>query len=516
MTRNEIREAIKKVIFEEIEPDSLTNKMSYYSKAGSKKYTSRDGKYLFRSRHEALAYNIFDKEGILDQIESETYRFKKTCRKIPDFVWESKKIIIEIAGVNESLRKGYWEKLETAKPCLEKQGYTVYVIDTRDRSPYRNYIRFYNHLCKLLGFTPKPEIKDDIYSYVGDPIDLIKRNQEITQYKKNNPEAGPTEIAKNLNIPYNTVKQILHNANLTISKSQTLAKIQTRNQEIINFANQNQKAIKNQEITYQEIADKFSTPEDKITPAMIFSILKPAGFTTLRSLTQDQYEIRDQEIINFANQNQEAIKRRKITYQDIANKFSTPENKITKNMVFKVLKKANFINSSEQTQTRNQEITQYIKDNPEVKPKELVDKFKDKFNISVRSAERILSKLKKSNPTNEQSINHKTMTRKELKEIIRKTLQESTTLTKDTIEKKYNEMFGKNPQTTFADVAKALNTTEQAIAMALMGGSLPMKEMGLYALKNPADSSKGLAQTIDPDDATEGSSAFKSKYKKVQ
>jgi hypothetical protein len=108
------------------------------------------------------------------------------------------------------------------------------------------------------------------------------------------------------------------------------------------------------------------------------------------------------------------------------------------------------------------------------------------------------------------------MTRKELKEIIRKTLQESTTLTKDTIEKKYNEMFGKNPQTTFADVAKALNTTEQAITMALMGFSLPMEEMGLYALKNPADSSKGLAQTIDPDDATEGSPAFKSKYKKVQ
>ena len=40
-------------------------------------------------------------------------------------------------------------------------------------------------------------------------------------------------------------------------------------------------------------------------------------------------------------------------------------------------------------------------------------------------------------------------------------------LTKDQIQKKYNEMFGKNPQTKFADVAKALNTTEQEIAAAL-------------------------------------------------
>ena len=39
--------------------------------------------------------------------------------------------------------------------------------------------------------------------------------------------------------------------------------------------------------------------------------------------------------------------------------------------------------------------------------------------------------------------------------------------TKDTIQKKYNEMFGKNPQTTFADVAKALNTTEQDIVLSL-------------------------------------------------
>ena len=40
-------------------------------------------------------------------------------------------------------------------------------------------------------------------------------------------------------------------------------------------------------------------------------------------------------------------------------------------------------------------------------------------------------------------------------------------------------------------------------------------EVGLYALKNPADATKGLSQTVDPDDATEKSPQFLQKYKKV-
>jgi len=43
-----------------------------------------------------------------------------------------------------------------------------------------------------------------------------------------------------------------------------------------------------------------------------------------------------------------------------------------------------------------------------------------------------------------------------------------------------------------------------------------LNEAGLYTLKNPvADTKKGLPQTIDPDDATEKSQPFLSKYKKV-
>jgi hypothetical protein len=45
------------------------------------------------------------------------------------------------------------------------------------------------------------------------------------------------------------------------------------------------------------------------------------------------------------------------------------------------------------------------------------------------------------------------------------------------IQDKYNEMFGKNPQTTFADVAKALGVSEQEIAFALFAPDLA-KNMG--------------------------------------
>ena len=41
---------------------------------------------------------------------------------------------------------------------------------------------------------------------------------------------------------------------------------------------------------------------------------------------------------------------------------------------------------------------------------------------------------------------------------------------------KYNEMFGKNPQTTFKDVAKALNLPEDEVEIALQGGSMFKEE----------------------------------------
>jgi hypothetical protein len=64
-------------------------------------------------------------------------------------------------------------------------------------------------------------------------------------------------------------------------------------------------------------------------------------------------------------------------------------------------------------------------------------------------------------------------TREEFSDWVKKKIEDESNLnenikpTADIIQKTYNEMFGKNPQTTFADVAKALNTTEQDIALSL-------------------------------------------------
>ena len=452
MTRSEIREAIKKVFFEEIEPDSLTKKMSFRSKTGSKKYKSLDGKQNFRSRHEALAYNVFGNEGVLDQIESEAYRFKKTCNKIPDFVWENKKIIIEIAGMNEALRPGYWKKLLEAKPCFEKQGYTVYIIDTRQRSIYYNYINFYKYLCNLLGFTPKPEIKNDIFSYVGDPIDLIKQNQELIQYKKDNPNATHQEISDRFNTSSSIVFRTLKQAGLTTPKSQTQSQSQAKHQEIIQYKKDNpnstrleiadelnttlpivSKALeqaglttpksqtqpRNQEIiqykkdnpntTYQEISDRFN-----ISPSIVFKVLKQAGLTTPNPQTLSQIQARNPEIIQYKKDNPEA------TRKQIADKFN-----ITLPAIDNIIQKAGLTTSLSQTQAlnqaRNQEIIQYKKDNPNATRFEIADK----FNVSA-STIYLLFKPKQSDPTNEQSINHKTMTLRELREIIRKAMHEST------------------------------------------------------------------------------------------
>jgi hypothetical protein len=68
-------------------------------------------------------------------------------------------------------------------------------------------------------------------------------------------------------------------------------------------------------------------------------------------------------------------------------------------------------------------------------------------------------------------------TKNELKKVkivkVKKNLAEAN-ITSKQIQDKYNEMFGKNPQTTFADVAKALGVSEQEIAAALF--IAPLKE----------------------------------------
>jgi hypothetical protein len=77
------------------------------------------------------------------------------------------------------------------------------------------------------------------------------------------------------------------------------------------------------------------------------------------------------------------------------------------------------------------------------------------------------------------------------------TLEENS-ISKEAIQKKYNEMFGKDPNTTFAKVAKALGITEPEIAQALFMPQFKLEEnalnemAGFYKVKDKAGFKKAL------------------------
>jgi hypothetical protein len=222
-------------------------------KRGSKNYPTADGKLLLRSELEVMTYNIFWLHGVSDKIDVDSRKFKKVCAgKEPDFVWEEKKIIIEIAGMTD---EGYKEDLKNAEECFNNLGYKTYII-WDDQFRINRYVKFYNYLCKLLGFTPMEEVlknplkfllsgeltKEQKQKFIDDNIDKIpyssnlyqklsryinqlhgetigkyklKRglkyyegsvgSSEIKKFKEENPTLSYPEIAKRLGVSKNTV-----------------------------------------------------------------------------------------------------------------------------------------------------------------------------------------------------------------------------------------------------------------------------------------------------------------------
>jgi hypothetical protein len=65
-----------------------------------------------------------------------------------------------------------------------------------------------------------------------------------------------------------------------------------------------------------------------------------------------------------------------------------------------------------------------------------------------------------------------------------KVIKEGIDIKDEDIVKKYNEMFGKNPQTKFSDVAKALNIPEYQVQSALQTSSMPNFESKKQYTKN--------------------------------
>lgn len=133
-------------------------------KTGEKKFVTMDGKTLLRSVLESLTYSIFLLEGVIDEIEIDSKKFSKTCHKEPDFLWENRKLIVEVAGME---KKGYREKLEEGKKCFESLGYKVIIIDARKFEKSGKYVEYYRYLCEMLGFTPKKEVIESPYKFLG-------------------------------------------------------------------------------------------------------------------------------------------------------------------------------------------------------------------------------------------------------------------------------------------------------------------------------------------------------------
>ena len=72
----------------------------------------------------------------------------------------------------------------------------------------------------------------------------------------------------------------------------------------------------------------------------------------------------------------------------------------------------------------------------------------------------------------ESKENDEDMIRKRIREMIITELGLPGAENAKKIQQKYNEMFGNNPQTTFKDVAKALNLPEEEVDMVLRSGAM--------------------------------------------
>ena len=115
-------------------------------KKRGKRLLSLDKKHLFVSQLEAFTYNIFLLENVVDEMELEPKKFLSSCNKIPDFLWEKQKMVIEVAGMES---EKYINKLEDAKKCFSKLGYNVVILDARKFEKSNKFAEYYLYLCEV-------------------------------------------------------------------------------------------------------------------------------------------------------------------------------------------------------------------------------------------------------------------------------------------------------------------------------------------------------------------------------
>lgn len=131
---------------------------------GKKVLLTRDEKQTLRSKLEILTYNVFEFEGVIDEIETDTRKFLKQCHKQPDFLWENRKLIIEVAGMEGD---DYHQKLDSGSECLRNLGYDVIVIDARSFEKKGKFVEYYKFLCEKLKFKVRQDVLNNFATFMG-------------------------------------------------------------------------------------------------------------------------------------------------------------------------------------------------------------------------------------------------------------------------------------------------------------------------------------------------------------
>lgn len=228
-------------------------------KKRGKRLLSLDKKHLFVSQLEAFTYNIFLLENIADQMELEPKRFLVTCNKIPDFVWEKQKMVIEVAGMAS---EKYVNKLEGAKKCFSDLGYEVVVLDARKYEKTNKFAEYYLYLCEVFGFEPKKEILNSPYQYMG----FTKLKREDLQKFIDDNIGRYNELDRKGQYNLNKYVQELYGMNVRQYKSKMNIprySSSVSKQKIIDFKKENP------QMTNQQIADYFGVHKRTVQSASV-------------------------------------------------------------------------------------------------------------------------------------------------------------------------------------------------------------------------------------------------------
>lgn len=218
---------------------------------------SSDDKYLFQSLLAAFTYNIFVLENVAQEMELESRRFLSICGKIPDFIWENKKLVIEVAGMES---EKYINKLEDAKTCFSNLGYKVVILDARLFEKANKFVDYYLYVCKTFGFEPKKEVLESPYKYLG--FTQLKK-KDLQKYIDDN-IGRYSELDRKGQYNLNKYIQLLHGMDVRQYKNNMgLPRYSTSvsKQKIIDYKKENPK------MSNQEIADYFGVSKNTIQGA---------------------------------------------------------------------------------------------------------------------------------------------------------------------------------------------------------------------------------------------------------